>query len=163
MRSSQLLSATPRMIVAAALGLAVLWLVDGPALAQPLRVGVAQVRITPPVGVPMAGYYHERHATGVHDELYAKAIVLDQDGTRAALVALDLISTTPQIVAAARKAIEETTGVPGTQTMISATHVHTGPVLKEVYRSLYPTDSGRPRIAWYGTVWFQSVRTRPDG
>ena len=31
---------------------------------EPLRVGVAEVDITPPMGFPMAGYYHERKATG---------------------------------------------------------------------------------------------------
>ena len=45
-----------------------------------LRVGAAQVVITPPDGTPMAGYYHERLSGGVHDDLYAKAIVIDQDG-----------------------------------------------------------------------------------
>ena len=40
----------------------------------------------------MAGYYSARAAEGVHDDLYAKAIVLEQDGSKAAMVACDLIS-----------------------------------------------------------------------
>ena len=40
-----------------------------------LHVGVAEVDITPPVGFPMAGYYHERLAEGQIDRLKAKAIV----------------------------------------------------------------------------------------
>ena len=62
--------------------------------AEALRIGAAAVVITPPVGTPMAGYYSERAAEGVHDTLFAKAIVLEPGGTKAALVALDLISTT---------------------------------------------------------------------
>ena len=97
--------------------------------ADDLRVGAAAVVITPPVGTPMAGYYFERAAEGVHDDLFAKAIVLDQDGTKAALVSLDLISTPFGLVEAARTEIERITGVPGKNVMISATHAHTGPVL----------------------------------
>jgi neutral ceramidase len=97
--------------------------------AQELRVGAAAVKITPPLGIGMAGYYFERGAEGTHDDLYAKAIVLQQGDTRVALVGLDLISTTRQIVEEARAEIEKSTGIPGRNVMISATHAHTGPVL----------------------------------
>src|SRR4051794_306956 len=100
-----------------------------PARAGELRAGAAAVVITPPLGTPMAGYYSPRGAEGVHDDLNAKAIVLEKDGARAALVALDLISTTRDLVADARQRIEATTKVPGDAVMISATHTHTGPVL----------------------------------
>ena len=101
-----------------------------PAPAGELRFGAAAVPITPPVGTPMAGYYSARGAEGVHDDLYAKALVLEKDGARAALVALDLISTPRTLVEEARRAIEEATGIRGRDVMISATHTHTGPVLR---------------------------------
>jgi hypothetical protein len=100
-----------------------------PASAGELRIGAAAVVITPPAGTPMAGYYNERAADGVHDDLFAKALVLEKDGARAALVSLDLISTTRGIVEEARRQTEKTTGVKGEQVMISATHSHTGPIL----------------------------------
>ena len=59
-------------------------LVAAPASAGGLRAGAAAVKITPPVGTPMAGYYHARAAEGVHDDLYAKALVIEKDGTKAA-------------------------------------------------------------------------------
>ena len=99
------------------------------ATAGELRVGAAAVVITPPLGTPMAGYYSPRGAEGVHDDLYAKALVLEKDGTKAALVALDLISTTRPLVTQARREIEKATGIPGGHVMISASHTHTGPVL----------------------------------
>jgi hypothetical protein len=104
-------------------------LVAVPARADELRVGAATVVITPPAGTPMAGYYYERAAEGVHDDLYARALVLEVGGTRAALVALDLISTPPAVVREARRAIERTTRLRGEDVLISATHAHTGPVL----------------------------------
>lgn len=95
-----------------------------------LQVGVAATNITPPRGAPMAGYYRERAADGVLDEIFSKAIVIEQDGAKAAFVSLDIITTTRPITLAARKLIAEQTGIPEDRVMISATHSHTGPVLK---------------------------------
>ena len=100
-----------------------------PAWSSELRVGAAAVPITPPLGIPMAGYYSERGAQGVHDDLHAKAIVLEAGDRSAALVVLDLITTPRDLVEDARREIERTTHVHGTDVMISATHTHTGPVL----------------------------------
>jgi neutral ceramidase len=99
------------------------------AQAADLRVGTAAVDITPPDATPMAGYYHERGADGALDPLRAKAIVLEQDGVKTALVALDLVNTIRAHVEQARILIEQQTGIPAGHVMISATHSHTGPVL----------------------------------
>ena len=99
------------------------------AAAGDLRVGAGAVTITPPVGTPMAGYYSERGAQGIHDDLHAKAIVLEQGGTTAGLVALDLIAAPRDLVDDARAAIERVCRVRGANVMISATHSHTGPVV----------------------------------
>ena len=101
-----------------------------PARADDLKVGAASVDITPPSGTPMAGYYGERAANGVHDPLFAKAIVLEYRGKKAALVGLDLIGTTFGIVAEERREVERTTSLKGADVMISATHAHTGPILQ---------------------------------
>ncbi len=99
------------------------------ASAGDLRAGAAAVTITPPMGTPMAGYYSERGAQGVHDDLHAKAIVLEQGGTTAALVALDLIAAPRDLVEDTRAAIDRVCRVRGASVMISATHSHTGPVV----------------------------------
>ncbi|HJZ58765.1 MAG TPA: neutral/alkaline non-lysosomal ceramidase N-terminal domain-containing protein [Gemmataceae bacterium] len=97
--------------------------------AAELTAGAAAVDITPPSGCPMAGYYSARGAEGTHDPLLAKVIVFEKDGTRVALVSLDLIGTTRGLVEESRTLIEKQTGIPGKNVMISATHSHTGPVL----------------------------------
>jgi len=94
-----------------------------------LLVGAARVDITPPVGIPMAGYYHERGASAIHDQLFARTIVLEKDGVKAAIVSLDLITTRRSFVQDARRLIEAATDIPGNHVMISAAHAHTGPVL----------------------------------
>ncbi len=57
-----------------------------------LRVGVAKADVTPPPGVRMYGYgaRGENVSTGVHDPLYAKAIVLGDGQRTAAWVTMDL-------------------------------------------------------------------------
>lgn len=112
--------------------------------AAELRVGRAATKITPGAGMPMAGYYRVRLNEGVHDDLWAKAIVLEYEGTRAALVALDLVSIPERFVAEARREIESRTGIPGDSVMISATHSHTGP---EMGARLKGVDAKAEKIA----------------
>src|SRR5689334_2551331 len=54
-----------------------------------IRAGAAAVNITPAPGIGLAGYYFERGADGTNDDLFAKALVLEAGGTKAALVTLD--------------------------------------------------------------------------
>src|SRR3954468_15437387 len=93
------------------------------------KVGAAQVDITPATGAPMAGYYSFRPVEGALDPLYAKTIVIEQDGARAAFVVLDLVTTTDTLVREARRLIAERCQLPAERVMISATHTHTGPAL----------------------------------
>ena len=51
-----------------------------PVWAAELRIGRAVVNITPPVGAPMGSSYGITVSTGIHDDLFAKTLVLDVDG-----------------------------------------------------------------------------------
>lgn len=93
-----------------------------------LRVGSATADITPKPGTPMPGYYYNRGSDGVHDPLFAKALVLEHNGTKAALVACDIISLPAAFARQARALIERDLGIPAARVMISATHTHTGAV-----------------------------------
>ena len=99
------------------------------ARAAELRVGAAVEVITPAVGAPLAGYFEDRPAAGVHDDLHAKAIVLERDGVKAAMVVCDLLTLPRDVVIEARRLIAEKPGIPGDRVMISATHTHTGPIV----------------------------------
>jgi hypothetical protein len=109
--------------------LVVLLLISRVVCAAGLRAGVASVVINPAMGTPMAGYYSPRAAAGVHDDLHAKAIVLEKDGVKAAMVSCDLLTLPRSIVVEARRIIESTAKIPADHVMISATHTHTGPTL----------------------------------
>jgi neutral ceramidase len=94
------------------------------------KAGAAAVLITPAIGTPLAGYYALRPATGVLDDLYAKALVVEQDGAKAVFVTLDVVTVTRTMAVAARRLIAEQTGITPERVMISATHTHSGPVIK---------------------------------
>jgi len=104
-----------------------------------LNIGVAAVKITPPLGAPMAGYYYVRGAEGVHDDLYAKTLVVEKDGTRIAIVSCDLIEISAELAAEIRLLAEASAGIPANHIMISATHSHTGPVILSP-ANMYGTD-----------------------
>ena len=108
------------------------------------RLGAAAVPINPPLGIALAGYYHERGSEGVLDDIFAKATVLDDGRTRAAIVVCDLISMPKWIVAEARQIIESQTGIPGTNVIIAATHTHTAPVLLREWSRDDSDGAGKP-------------------
>lgn len=98
-----------------------------------IQAGVAQTNITPPMGFRMAGYYHERLASGVHDELYAKALVLDDGTDKIVLVICDNIRPFPAAYDAAMKRIQNELNIPAEHIIIAGTHTHTGPRMIEPY------------------------------
>jgi neutral ceramidase len=81
----------------------------------------------------MAGYYYERFADGLHDDLYARTLLLDDGRTRVALVACDMVRIPQSAVHDARERIQQRFGIPGDHVMISATHSHTGPQTTPAY------------------------------
>lgn len=93
-----------------------------------LQAGFAEVVITPPVGTPMEGYSARQGVSqGVHDDLHARALVLDDGPTRVAIVSCDLLGVDRRLVAAARERAEAMTGIPGANVLVAATHTHAGP------------------------------------
>jgi hypothetical protein len=115
--------------------LCVLW---PAALFGEFRLGRAAVAITPPIGAPMGSSYGLTPTARVHDDLFAKALVLEVDGVKAAMVACDLISMRKEIVAQARRLIEAATGIGAERVILSATHCHAGPQMHPLFLSLVP-------------------------
>lgn len=109
--------------------------------AASLQAGAAEVDITPPIGCRMAGYFNERLATGIHDPLHAKAIVLRQGAEQLALVCCDLISASRHVTTRARARASERTGIPASHIVICATHSHTGPMFEGPLRDYFHADA----------------------
>lgn len=107
---------------------------------MPLYAGVCETNITPPPGVWMSGYaLRPTGAVGVHDELYARALVLDNGQRRLVLIATDLIAFDPDLVARLREGISAPLGVPPEAIMLHCTHSHAGPCVRS-YRCMGTRD-----------------------
>src|SRR6476646_8604720 len=113
----------------------------------PLKIGAAEIDITPPVGHRMAGYFDERLATGVHDPLKAKAIVMKQGEEKIALVFCDLVGVSLNVTTNARSQAADKTGIPVNHIVISASHSHTGPLFDDTRRHYFHEAA----LAQYGT------------
>jgi hypothetical protein len=92
-----------------------------------LKGGCAKVNITPPLGIPLIGSYG-KPSDAILDELYAKALVLDDGTNTVAIVSADLLYTPlEEITDPVRKIIIEKTGMDGQDILICGTHTHSGP------------------------------------
>lgn len=92
------------------------------------QVGLAEIDITAPAGYRLDGYFTERLATGQKDPLMAKALVVQQGSTRAALVVTDLLGMPQSMSREVRARASARTGIPAGSIAITATHTHTGPL-----------------------------------
>jgi hypothetical protein len=94
------------------------------------RAGFAKVRITPPLGGELAGYgvYLERRATAAHDDLFARALALEDDaGERVLLLSLDLVGLNWQLTVAIAAQSAAAAGLDAERVLASCTHTHSGP------------------------------------
>ncbi|MDZ7620797.1 MAG: neutral/alkaline non-lysosomal ceramidase N-terminal domain-containing protein, partial [Patescibacteria group bacterium] len=91
---------------------------------SPLQAGAATSNITPELGTLVVGGFAPYPAKHVHDELHARCLVLDDGKTKIALVVCDLLGLHRSVSVEARRLIEEATGIPPTNVLISATHTH---------------------------------------
>ncbi len=93
-----------------------------------IQAGVAQIAITPAVGAALSGYIARAgNATGVHDPLYAKALVLDNQITQVAILTVDVLGLHWPFVRNVRATIAATTGIPSNNVLIACSHTHAGP------------------------------------
>ena len=90
-----------------------------------LKAGSATANITPPLGTRIPGSFRPRYAENVDDELFAKAVVIDNGTTRIAIVTCDLIAIPEKVADAAKARIADRCDIPAAHIMVNATHTHT--------------------------------------
>lgn len=119
-------------------------------MANALRAGTARVDITPPLTIPYLGYV-PRHAffEGVHDPLYARALVVEDGTTQAAVIAADSIGYSNDLLgpgrhftAELRQRVEAQCGIPAAHVMLTATHAHSTPETINLRRLLEHPAAG---------------------
>ena len=93
-----------------------------------LSLGFAKRAITPELGakpVYMAGFGNDRKATGVHDDLWARAVAASDGARRIVIVSVDVIGFFHRDVEEARALLQEK--AQGAQLVVTSTHDHEGP------------------------------------
>ncbi len=90
----------------------------------PLMAGAATSNITPELGGSVVGGFAPFPCTHIHDELYARCLVLDDGKTKLALVVCDLLGLHRSVSLKAREFIEAETGIAAANVLISGTHTH---------------------------------------
>lgn len=92
-----------------------------------LRIGVASIDITPPVGILLGGY-RERASTSIGHRLRAEALVCEQQGVRWALVVAEALGFPATFVDEVRRDITRRCGIPASHILVTATHTHSAPL-----------------------------------
>ena len=95
-----------------------------------MLAGAGQVDITPPAGTHLSGdIARHRPARLVLDPLYAKAVVLETEGRRVGILALDVTIVTADCTARIREAACARLGISEDALMVHATQTHSAPSL----------------------------------
>jgi hypothetical protein len=93
------------------------------------KAGFAKRKITPPLGVALAGYglMPGRVATTIADDLFARAVVFDDGSSRVALASVDSAGLSADLINSIRQRVRKSCDIPPEAIMISATHSHSAP------------------------------------
>lgn len=101
------------------------WAIMAVSGAQGLQAGAAANKITPTKQVYLAGYASNRPNTGgVHDDIWARAVVVQVGQERFAIVVCDLLGLLRDDVQKIRQRVKS---VPPNRVMVLCTHVHSAP------------------------------------
>jgi len=91
-----------------------------------LTAGAAQTTVTPPAqGTLLLGAL--QRSTGVHDDLYARALVLAHGDQRVVIVTLDLVGLDAALADRLRTAVRQQTGLPASHVLLNCSHTHSAP------------------------------------
>lgn len=99
------------------------------ACAETLLVGTAKLDLTPPIKTPLAGYSRRKGkpATGIHDPLFVRAIVMQDGTTTVALASCDVLIIDERLFEAVKHRLEAAQPQTLFTLLIAATHTHSGP------------------------------------
>lgn len=92
------------------------------AWAGELRAGAARVSITPTADEFPYVVAREKNFVGVHDDVYARALVLDNGTTRVAIVTAE-VEAIPEPARVVEE-VAQAVGVPASNVMVTASHTH---------------------------------------
>ena len=92
-----------------------------------LMAGFSRLNVTPPLNIPIVGYFKPRVAEGILDELEVNVLALATEEKKVLLISVDNCGFITHVAENYRAFVCETTGLPADCVFIHATHTHTGP------------------------------------
>jgi len=96
-----------------------------------MRAGAARIDITPTRNIWMDGMLRAHPSVGVHDPIFACALVMSNDedlGQACAIVSADVCRLAEPQTNAVRKTVAAEIGIPAERIVVAAKHIHSGPV-----------------------------------
>ena len=117
-----------------------------------LQAGFSRLNVTPPLGIPIVGYYKPRFAEGVLDELEVNALALAVEDKKVVLLSVDNCGFSETVANSYREHICEVTGLPADCVFLHVTHTHTGPSTCPTYDKdlvLLSEYEGNPLLPQY--------------
>jgi hypothetical protein len=121
------------------------------------KAGVARAKITPVEPIWMAGYGNrDRPSEGTEQDLWLKALALeDAAGRRLVVVTTDLLGLPRQLSGHVTSRLTRRLGLPRDAVMLTSSHTHCGPVLRDALYDIYPLDdTERGKIEAY-SAWLE--------
>ncbi len=91
-----------------------------------MRAAFYETNITPPLGDFIWGYYSEHYGCDVGEDLYARAVVLEDGGEVAAIVCIDSCTIPEDMHDIVTERIFKYTGIEKDRVCISSNHTHKG-------------------------------------
>jgi neutral ceramidase len=109
-----------------------------------ISAGTASINITPEVPIPMSGYRSRTNPfEGIHDSIYARAIVFSDGKNKAAIISAEIIGFSNSFCEETFSLIEQEVGIKKEFIQLTVVHNHSGPVTR-VYQ-----DDVSPEVIAY--------------
>jgi len=109
------------------------------------KAGLARAVITPERPMWLAGYGGRDHpAEGTEHDLWVKVLALeDAEGRLAVLITSDVLGYSRVMLQSIRAALAERSGLKPAEIMLTASHTHSGPVVRDSLLDYYPLDDAQ--------------------
>jgi len=122
------------------------------------KAGLAKTNITPDVPLWLAGYASRTNpATGKAMDLWLKVLALqDTNGNRALILTSDTLGIPQSIYQHSCAALKEKFGLEPRQILLTASHTHCGPVLRNALYDAYPLDARQRELIEKYSTWFEA-------
>jgi neutral ceramidase len=121
-----------------------------------MRAGAARIDITPTENIWMDGMLRAHPSVGIHDPIFACALVLSNDEDlrgACAIVSVDVCRLPEPLSSAVRNAAAAEAGIPADRIIVAAKHIHSGPVT---------TGEGKVEARYARTLTHQLVQVIKD-